>query len=148
MSAPRYWVIVASKEHVQNGVGWGIAQANHGKAAPLKRLSVGDGILYYSPKVTFAGSEKLQAFTAVGQVAGGDVYQFDMGGGFVPFRRDIKYFECRDAPILPLIPALTFIENKQSWGHLFRFGFFEIPKVDYDLISNQMLPEKDLNGRE
>lgn len=85
MSA-RYWVIVASKNHVMRGVQSGIAQANHGKAAPLKRMNVGDGVLYYSPKLEFEGNEKLQAFTAIAQVVGEDVYQFDMGGGFIPFR--------------------------------------------------------------
>ena len=142
MSEARYWVIVASKNHVMNGVRWGIAQANHGKAAPLKRMQVGDGVLYYSPKLEFEGNEKLQAFTAIGRVTGEAVYQFDMGGGFVPYRRDVKYMDCVDAPIEPLIPALTFIENKTSWGYLFRFGFFEIPKVDFDLIASQMLTEK------
>lgn len=142
MSEARYWVIVASKNHVMNGVRWGIAQANHGKAAPLKRMNVGDGVLYYSPKLEFEGDEKLQAFTAIGRVTGETVYQFDMGGGFVPYRRDVKYMDCVDAPIQPLIPALTFIENKTSWGYLFRFGFFEIPKVDFDLIASQMLTEK------
>ncbi len=143
MSETHYWVIVASKNHVMNGVGWGIAQANHGKAAPLKRMNVGDGVLYYSPKLEFEGNEKLQAFTAIGEVTGETVYQFDMGGGFVPYRRDVKYRDCVDAPIQPLIPALTFIENKTSWGYLFRFGFFEIPKVDFDLITSQMLTEKE-----
>jgi hypothetical protein len=142
MSQARYWVIVASKNHVMNGVRWGIAQANHGKAAPLRRMQVGDGVLYYSPKLEFEGNEKLQAFTAIGKVTGEAVYQFDMGGGFVPHRRDVKYMDCVDAPIQPLIPALTFIENKTSWGYLFRFGFFEIPKVDFDLIASQMLTEK------
>jgi hypothetical protein len=142
MSEARHWVIVASKNHVMNGVRWGIAQANHGKAAPLKRMQVGDGVLYYSPKLEFEGDEKLQAFTAIGRVTGETVYQFDMGGGFVPYRRDVKYMDCVDAPIQPLIPALTFIENKTSWGYLFRFGFFEIPKVDFDLIASQMLTEK------
>lgn len=141
MSA-RYWVIVASKNHVMRGVQSGIAQANHGKAAPLKRMNVGDGVLYYSPKLEFEGNEKLQAFTAIAQVVGEDVYQFDMGGGFVPFRRDVKYLNCVDVPIQPLIPALTFIENKSSWGYLFRFGFFEIPKADFDLIASQMTTEK------
>lgn len=146
MSEARYWVIVASKNHVMNGVRWGIAQANHGKAAPLKRMQVGDGVLYYSPKLEFDGNEKLQAFTAIGRVTGEAVYQFDMGGGFVPYRRDVKYMDCVDAPIQPLIPALTFIENKTSWGYLFRFGFFEIPKVDFDLIASQMLTEKVLDA--
>lgn len=142
MSEARYWVIVASKNHVMNGVRWGIAQANHGKAAPLKRMKVGDGVLYYSPKLEFEGNEKLQAFTAIGEVTGETVYQFDMGGGFAPYRRDVKYKDCVDVPIQPLVPALTFIENKTSWGYLFRFGFFEISKVDFDLIASQMLTEK------
>jgi hypothetical protein len=143
MSEARYWLIVASKNHVMNGVSWGIAQANHGKAAPLKKMQVGDGVLYYSPKVEFEGNEKLQAFTAIGEVIGETVYQFDMGGGFVPFRRDVKYTDCVDVPIQPLIPALTFIKDKTSWGYMFRFGFFEIPKVDFDLIASQMLLQKE-----
>ncbi len=146
MSGARYWVIVASKNHVQNGVRWGIAQANHGKAAPLRRMQTGDGILYYSPKLEFGGDEKLQAFTAIGQVTGDTIYQFDMGDGFVPYRRDVKYFGCRDVPIQPLIPFLTFIQDKNSWGYMFRFGFFEIPKIDFDLIASQVLLEKEIDG--
>ena len=146
MSEVRYWVIVASKDHVQNGMRNGIAQANHGKAAPLKRMKVGDGVLYYSPKIEFSGNEKLQAFTAIGKVAGDTIYPFDMGGGFIPHRRDVEYFDCVETPIQPLIPTLTFIEDKQIWGYLFRFGFLEIPKVDFDLIAGRMLPEKVMDA--
>ena len=146
MSAPRYWVIVASKNHVMLGVHAGVAQANHGKAAPLKRLSVGDGILYYSPKMEFGGNENCQAFTAIGKVVGDTIYSFDMGGGFIPYRRDVAYMNCVDAPIQPLIPALTFIQDKKSWGYNFRFGFFEIPKIDFDLIAGQMLQERAVDG--
>lgn len=142
MTEARFWVIVASRNHVMNGVRSGIAQANHGKAAPLKRMQAGDGILYYSPKLEFEGSEKLQAFTAIGEVIGETVYPFDMGGGFVPYRRDVKYMDCIEVPIQPLIPALTFIEDKKSWGYMFRFGFFQIPKVDFNLIAGRMLMEK------
>ena len=81
----------------------------------------------------------MQAFTAIGHVTGETVYPFDMGDGFIPYRRDVKYLECVDVPIQPLVSALTFIENKTSWGYLFRFGFFEIPKPDFDLIASQML---------
>ena len=138
----RYWIIVASKEHVQNGIQAGFAQACHGKAAPLKRMSVGDGVLYYSPTVTFRGQDKCQAFTAIGRVIGESVYLYDMGGGFIPNRRDVEYFASEEVPIRPLIPFLTFIENKQRWGYLFRFGFFEIPQVDFDLIAGHMMPER------
>ena len=142
MNEPRYWVIVASKNHVMRGVQAGIAQANHGKAASLKRMQVDDGVLYYSPKVEFEGTEKLQAFTAIGRVISESVYQFDMGGGFIPYRRDVKYLSCNELPIQPLVPALTFVKNKSSWGYVFRYGFFEIPKADFDLIASEMLKEK------
>jgi len=139
----RYWVIVASKNHVMHGVSSGICQANHGKAAPLRRLSVGDGILYYSPKMEFGGEEKCQAFTAIGSVHGEAVYSYDMGGGFIPYRRDVTYFECVDAPILPLLNDLRFIQDKKSWGFVFRFGFFEIQRPDFEVIARKMLSEED-----
>ena len=144
MSAARYWMIVASKNHVQYGVQAGIAQANHGKAAPLKRMSVGDRILYYSPKIEFGGDQPCQAFTAIGTVTGEQVYSFDMGNGFIPYRRDVEYMQCVDCPIQPLIPALSFVENKSRWGYVFRFGFLEIPQADFDLIAAQMLGGKGL----
>lgn len=31
------WIIVASKDHLQRGIEGRFIQANHGKAAPLKR---------------------------------------------------------------------------------------------------------------
>ena len=142
MNENRYWVIVASKNHAMRGVQAGVAQANHGKAAPLKRIQVDDGVLYYSPKLEFEGNEKLQAFTAIGHVVGEAIYQFDMGEGFIPYRRDVKYLSCNALPIQPLVPNLTFIKNKSSWGYVFRYGFFEIPKADFNLIASKMLKEK------
>ena len=85
----RYWVLVASKEHVLQAVASGFAQACHGKSQPLSRMNVGDQIIYYSPKCYFNRSEPCQEFTAFGEVVGQEVYQFDMGNGFVPYRRDI-----------------------------------------------------------
>jgi hypothetical protein len=40
----KYWIIVASKDHVKTGQAEGIAQACHGKASPLKRMRKGDFI--------------------------------------------------------------------------------------------------------
>jgi hypothetical protein len=135
----KYWLIVASKNHVQRGVSAGFAQANHGKASPLRRMSRGDWVIFYSPKQEFEGNEKCQAFTAIGKVVGDVVYPFDMGGGFVPFRRDVEFASCQETPILPLIPTLSFIKDKKNWGQAFRFGFFEMPASDFELISSQML---------
>jgi hypothetical protein len=47
---------------------------------------------------------------------------------FIPFRRNIEFYDCRECPIIPLIDELDFIENKKFWGYPFRYGHFEILK--------------------
>jgi hypothetical protein len=63
MSIPRnrprkFWIVVASKDHVERGQALGIVQANHGKAAPMKRMRAGDFIVFYSPKLRFQVREE------------------------------------------------------------------------------------------
>lgn len=135
----KYWIIVASKDHVKSGIEQGIAQACHGKALPFKRMRKGDFVIYYSSKQTFEKAEKCQEFTAIGQVTDEEVYQFQTTSNFCPFRRNIKFLDNKDTLILPLINDLQFIQNKKSWGYLFRLGCFEINQHDFDLISIQML---------
>jgi EVE domain len=135
----RYWIGVASKDHVARGVGGGFCQLCHGKAAPLKRMQPGDWIVYYSPKITFEGSEACQEFTAIGEVVGETVYSFEMASGFVPFRRDIRFLEARATPIRPLIEQLSFITDPKRWGYAFRFGHIEMTRADFELISVRML---------
>ena len=80
----------------------------------------------------------MKRFTAIARVKEGEVYQADMGGGFTPYRRDVEFLSCAETSIQALIEKLTFIRNKQSWGSGFRFGFFEIPKEDFETISKKM----------
>lgn len=136
----KYWITVVSKNHAMGAVAGGFVQINHGKEAPLKKMSPGDWLIIYSSKQTVDGDAKLQAFTAIGQVADEEIYQHKMSETFIPFRRNINFYDCEETPIAPLIPALDFIKNKQSWGYPFRFGFFEIDKADFELIRKQMLP--------
>lgn len=140
--AQRYWIIVASKDHVKTGITEGIAQACHGKATPLKRMKPNDQVIFYSSKLFFDKPDKCQEFTAIGQVADDEIYQFQMTTEFCPFRRKVDFFESYCISILPLIDDLRFILNKKSWGYPFRFGFFEINKYDFDLISTQMLSKE------
>ena len=142
MRPKKYWILVASRDHVQRGVEGGFAQANHGKATALKRMQAGDEILYYSSKEVYGEETKCQRFTAIGEVVDDLVYQGTMGGGFVPFRRNDKYRPCREISILPLIGALDFIKDKTHWGAPFRFGVVEIEERDFQLISEQMLEEQ------
>jgi predicted RNA-binding protein len=130
----KYFIGVVSKQHVMRGVEAGIAQLGHGKRAPLARMKKGDWLIYYSPKVALDSDEKLQAFTAIGQVADDEIYQDTSDPTFKPFRRRINYQPCKDASILPLIEKLSFIKNKKSWGYVFMYGLVEIPKEDFDVI--------------
>lgn len=138
----KYWIIVASKSHVKSGIEQSIAQACHGKAAPLKRLRKDDFVIFYSGQVARGKPESCQEFTAIGQVKDEEVYQFQTSENFCPSRRNIDFFESTDISILPLINDLSFIQNKKSWGYPFRFGFFEINKKDFELISSKMLQNK------
>lgn len=128
------------------GVQGGFAQACRGKSTPLKRMTVGDWVIHYSPKLEFRVNKKCQAFTAIGKVTGKTVYPFKMDNGFIPFRRDVEFLNCTEVSILPLISNLTFIQDKKNWGYLFRLGLFEIQKSDFDLISSQMLPTHQKSG--
>lgn len=135
---PRFWVGVVSKEHVLRGVEGGFAQLCHGKRAPLARMQPGDWLVYYSPRSAFRGGAPCQSFTALGSVVEDSVYAFDMGGGFVPFRRAVRFLPCHDAPIRPLLDRLSFLPDRQHWGAPFRRGHFEIPAEDFRCIVEAM----------
>ena len=60
----RYWIVVASRDHVQRGVEEGICQVCHGKEGQLRRMSEGDWIVFYSSKERYDGAEKCRKFTA------------------------------------------------------------------------------------
>jgi EVE domain len=122
--SPRHWVIVASREHARRGVTGGFVMANHGKRAPLTRLSRGDGILMYSPTTIYPGGEPLRAVTVVGEVTGDEAEPSDViVGGFW------RAANLREIQPLPL---------EQIRAHLpvsrLRFGFFELDAADADAI--------------
>lgn len=135
---PNYWIAVASAEHVRLGRGEGFMQVSHGKAAPLKRVKPGDGAVYYSPTTVFGKKDALQSFTAIGIVKEGEPYQFDMGKGFKPFRRDVTWAKANETPIAPLLDDLEFTAGKPNWGYNFRFGLFLISAKDFRRIAKAM----------
>jgi EVE domain len=135
----KYWIGVASKEHVQRGVDGGFCQLCHGRAQPLKRMSVDDWIIYYSSKEKFGEATPCQQFTAIGQVIGDEAYKFEMAPGFIPHRRDVNFLKSKSIDIRPLIGQLSFIKDKTHWGSPFRFGYLQIPREDFQLIAMQML---------
>ncbi|KAL9654259.1 hypothetical protein ABK040_010291 [Willaertia magna] len=144
----RYWLIVASKDHVSKGKELGIAQACHGKDGPLKRMKTGDRVVYYSSKLVFEnGSTKTnicQCFTAIGTISNQDTpYQVEMTPTFKPWRINVNYDkDSKIVNIKSMIDKLSFIENKKSWGMYFRGGFRELSEDDFNVIETEMIKQE------
>ena len=133
------WIAVACAEHVRRGRAGGFMQVCHGKAAPLRRLEPGDRVVYYSPSETMGGTDRLQAFTALGTVRAGEPYRVDMGGS-QPFRRDVDWQAAQDAPVAPLLDRLELAAGRRNWGYQLRFGLVAISAADMDVIAAAMAP--------
>jgi hypothetical protein len=136
--ARRFWIGVASRDHVDLGVKGGFVQLNHGRQAAVRRLKAGDGVIMYSPRTAYPDGERLNAFTAIGTVVTGDVYQVKVTPAFTPHRMDCHFVPSKAAPIKPLVERLSFIKNKSHWGATFRFGHVEVPASDFALIAERM----------
>ena len=139
----RNWLAVASAEHVEIGRNAGFMQVCHGKATPLRRVQPGDRVVYYSPNRIYSpshalrGKDRLQAFTALGTVKPGALYQADMGFGFHPFRRDVAWHDAEPAPLALLQDELAFTQE-QNWGYRLRQGLIEISDADMTIIAAAM----------
>jgi hypothetical protein len=141
----RNWIAVASAEHARRGrearqgeFDCGFMQVCHGKHSAVARVQSGDIVAYYAPATEMGGKDKLQSFVSIGIVQPPAPYAFDMGGGFVPWRRDVRYLPAREAPIAPLIAQFEFVEDPKRWGYKFRFGLFKISAQDMQLIAQAM----------
>jgi EVE domain len=116
-------------------------QVNHGKAGALKRMRPGDGVVYYAPTDERGSADRLQSFVSIGIIAPGDLYQGDMGGGFLPWRRDVDYWQAQPSPIQPLLPKLSMTSGKKNWGYAFRFGVAEMTGEDFATVARAMRAE-------
>jgi hypothetical protein len=134
----QYWIGVASYEHVRRGIEDGFAQLNHGKTSPLRRMAAGDWLIYYSPREEREGGEPVQAFTAIGQLAGDEITQVAMTESFTAARRAVNWRPAHPAPIKPLLGSLSFIRNPERWGMTFRYGHLEISEADFERIAAAM----------
>lgn len=138
MAERHYWIAVVSQDHVVRAIAGGFAQVNHGKAGPLERMRAGDGFAYYSPRVSHPDGAPMQAFTAIGRVRSGELYQADGGDGLRPFRLDVDFLAAAPAPIRPLLDGLSFVRSKTHWGAAFRFGVVHVPEHDFATIAGAM----------
>ncbi len=134
------WVSVVSKEHALRGIEGGFMQACHGKAAPLKRMKAGDWFMFYCPATTMGGVIKVQKFLGLGKVKNDDTYQFEMTPEFCPFRRDIEFIQNAESIESAPISTLKELSIKSK----LRFGFFELPGVDFAMVLNSMGLNSDI----
>jgi hypothetical protein len=130
------WLGVVSRAHVQRGVAGDFAQLCHGKAQPLRRMRRGDWLVYYSPSIELGGAP-LRAFTALGQVQDDEVFAFDMGGGFVPFRRRVRYLAVREVPLEEVKARLELCASAH-WSMSLRRGHLPLSNADFRLIAAAM----------
>ena len=133
----RYWIGVASRDHVTSGVEGGFCQLCHGKQQPLLRMNPGDWFVYHSPRTQMREATPFGP-SAIGRIEDKLPYAFDMGDGFVAYRRGVTFVDCTPPPIQPLLDRVSFTRGKASWGHVFRRGAFEISKRDFCEIARAM----------
>lgn len=136
MNERRYWIAVASQDHVDAAVGGGFVEVNHGKAGPLERMRPGDRVAFYSPRTTYPDGEALQAFTALGEVVDGRLFQAP--APHQPFRRAVRWQSVTAAPIRPLLERLAFVRGRRHWGAAFRFGYLRVGREDFACIATAM----------
>lgn len=134
----KFWVVVTSRDHALDGLSAAVVQVNHGKLGPLKRMSAGDKILFYAGKAIYGQKELCQRFVALATLADDKIFQYEVTEKFKPYRRQAVYQDINEAEIRPLIEQLAFIKDKEKWGYIFRTGFFEINKHDFDLVASHM----------
>src|ERR1700733_8384619 len=134
----RFWVGVASREHVLAAVCGAFCQLNHGKETPVRRLQIGDSIVFYSPRERMDIGESLQAFTAAGRIVDEVPYQVEQSKNFRPFRRKTEYFKSKGTSSLPLLEELSFTKGRSNWGAALRMGILQMKREDYMKIAISM----------
>ncbi|MAZ26492.1 MAG: EVE domain-containing protein [Cytophagaceae bacterium] len=134
----KYYIIVASKDHIAKGEKEGFGQAGHGKLNQLKKLAKEDWVIYYASKETRNG-KPYQRFTAIGQVVDEAPFQVKVSEAFKPWRRKVRFRESKEIEIRPLLEGLHFIKDPTKWGLYLMSGFREVDEHDFKLISDAML---------
>ncbi|HSC24583.1 MAG TPA: EVE domain-containing protein [Casimicrobiaceae bacterium] len=138
MNERRYWIAVVPGDQVEIAVAQGFVQLNYGNGAPLARMQPGDGLACYSPRERFPDGAPLQAFTGIGHVGDGDVFEAPPAEPPRVFRRSAAWLDATAAPVRPLLSQLTFVRNKEHWGAAFRFGIVRVPREDFVAIASAM----------
>lgn len=147
----RYWVAVMSKDQVSDAIKKGYCEFKNGSKLPFKQVNPHSWFVYYSPgtkslkEIREEGKEigeRVQAFTAIGQVLPGEPYSIDLGNDNVVYRRHARYVpNTTDAPIFPLMGKLSIFKSLSKyelWGIPLRKGLVEVLKSDFFMLCEAM----------
>lgn len=131
------WLGIVSAEHVARGVSLGIAQINHGGRAGLARMRAGDWLVYYSPQQRLGGHQPVKAFTAIGQLPDGEIWQADEGC-FKPCRRRVDYRAGAGQVPIDALRGRLELTASPNWGYQLRRGLISLCDSDFGLIHEAM----------
>lgn len=98
----------------------------------------GDIAICYSPTQRFQSGDGLRAFTAFGILESGDPYLHDMGGGFVPWRRDVRWLQAMVTPLESVKERLALTQDPH-WGWKLRQGHVPLALKDAQTLAEAML---------
>ena len=140
-----------SRDQVVEAKKKGYCEFKNGAKLPFKQVNPQSWFVYYSPgtkslqeirKEGKEAGESLRTFTAIGQVLPGEPYSIDLGNDNIVFRRRARYVpNTTDAPLLPLMEKLSFLNNlprQNPWGFAFRKGLVEVLKSDFYKLCEAM----------
>jgi hypothetical protein len=143
-SGQKFWLIVASKDHIEKGVSGGFAQACHGKMKPISKPQKGDGVLFYATREKYnENTNRIKRITAVGffEDEKVDVHEIE---DKLFYKRKVNFeIPIREINLKDYLKDIGFIENKEKWGMYLRSSMREIPKKDFDFLHSKMKLEKE-----
>ena len=140
---PRYFLGLAERVHAQMCMDANVVVLGLKGPAGVKKLTPGDGVVYYSPKTEPEG-KTLQSFTAIGEVVGEDIYEYSFDAGNPIWVRNVQWHKnAADTSIRPLLEQLSWIKNPKNWGFYMRGSSREITADDYAVIASAMLGGAD-----
>ena len=133
LSKPRFFLLTASKDHLDNGKQMSYIQQKH--ANRIEKIRAGDFVVLYAGKAEYGTNKPYQKIVSVCQAIDDQYTKLPKtdGSGFY-FRKNMTYLPFEEKEIRTLIPKLSFVTNKTRWGFYFMSGFKEISQSDFDKI--------------
>lgn len=136
MTEHRYWIGVASTDHVDAAVEKSVFGFGPGHHADADRPAKGDWIAYYSPTTGGDDGEPVRRITAVARLEDEASQEGDADGDAPTWTRKAHYYHHDTADIYDLLPRFSFIKDQAHWGVHFHRSLLEVTKDDMAAIAH------------